>query len=92
VVVWLLKGWESVVNFFARDMERLASNVIVYLEVIHVIRGYPSASAAHYRPERYVSNFKGDIERCPTSDVKGALRLMRAGERQIPITEMPLSA
>ena len=38
VVVWLLKGRESVVSFFAKNMERLASNVIVYLEVMHVVR------------------------------------------------------
>ena len=36
--------------------------------------------AEAYRPERYVSNFKGDIERRPTSDVEGARRLMRAGD------------
>ena len=38
VVIWLLKGWQNVIDFFTDNIGCLASNVIVYLEVMHVIR------------------------------------------------------
>ena len=38
VIIWLLKGKENVIAFFANNMGCLVSNIIVYLEVMHVIR------------------------------------------------------
>jgi len=38
VVVWFLKGRPSVIEFFTENIDRLASNIIIYLEVAHVYR------------------------------------------------------
>ena len=87
VVVWLLKGRKSVVDFFSENVGYLASNVIVYLEVMHVVRRL-SQRLRHPLDLSPVHDIFSDMILLPIDDVD----LRRVGELVTRYNLMPNDA